>query len=111
MISFDAPRRVDTPINPGINPRADAVCRHNLETGLRSLIGVGTSRPTFSRESVMTNTTFARLVRPTPAPQALHAARRTGLVALAALLVLAGAAPAAGHAQTAPPPVAQPTAL
>ena len=59
----------------------------------------------------MTNTTFARLVRPMPAPHALQAPRRTGVVALAALLALVGVAPAAGHAQTEPPPVAQPTAL
>ena len=46
-----------------------------------------------------------------PAP---HAPRRIGVVALAALLALAGAptwAPAAAHAQPAPPLAAQPTAL
>jgi hypothetical protein len=64
-----------------------------------------------SRESVVTNSTFARPVRRTPAPHTLHALRRTGVVALAALLALVGVAPAAGHAQTAPPPVAQPTPL
>jgi hypothetical protein len=59
----------------------------------------------------MTNTTFALVERSTRAPHTLHAPRRTSVFALAALLALAGAAPAAGHAQPAPPPVAQPTAL
>jgi Peptidase family M23 len=59
----------------------------------------------------MTDSTFARLARRRPAPQAVDAPRRAGLVALVALLVLASAAPAAVHAQTTPPPVAQPTAL
>jgi hypothetical protein len=45
-----------------------------------------------------------------PAPHARHAPRRTGVIALAALLALAGA-PTAAHAQPAPPPAAQPTAL
>ncbi|HEY1292092.1 MAG TPA: M23 family metallopeptidase [Chloroflexota bacterium] len=56
----------------------------------------------------MTTTVFARHTARAPV---LHAPRRIGVVALAALLALAGAAPAAGHAQTSMPSAAQPTAI